>query len=106
MSHVHSNGSAIGAGCPAVAEESVGSAANNSTVEMSENRPVGAASATKRRDKKELDREREAAEYLQRLELDTKRLRADLQNSRQSEQELRLQVRVFFVFGYSFCFLI
>lgn len=51
-----------------------------------------ATSSTKKRDKKELDKEREAAEYLQRLEMDTKRLRADLQTSRASEQELRLQV--------------
>lgn len=47
----------------------------------------------RRREKKEQDKEREAAEYLQRLELDVKRLRVDLQNSRASEQELRLQVR-------------
>lgn len=50
----------------------------------------------RRREKKEQDKEREAAEYLQRLELDVKRLRVDLQNSRASEQELRLQVRYIF----------
>lgn len=82
----------MGAGYIATVEEVV-----NNTTESSENRQVGTVTATtattKKRDKKELDREREAAEYLQRLELDTKRLRADLQSSRQSEQELRLQVR-------------
>lgn len=52
-----------------------------------EPRPVN-----RRREKKEQDKEREAAEYLQRLELDVKRLRIDLQSSRTSEQDLRLQV--------------
>lgn len=46
----------------------------------------------RRREKKEQDKDREAAEYLQRMEMDVKRLRTDLQSSRASEQELRLQV--------------
>lgn len=94
MNHVHTNGTAIGAVCntgtTSVSEE------NSAVMEMSENRPVGSTASvnqvTKKKDKKELDKEREAAEYLQRLEMDTKRLRADLQSSRQSEQELRIQV--------------
>lgn len=54
-----------------------------------EPRPI----TNRRREKKEQDKEREAAEYLQRLEMDVKRLRVDLQSSRASEQELRLQVK-------------
>lgn len=46
----------------------------------------------RRREKKEQDKDREAAEYLQRLETDAKKLRSDLHLSRASEQELRLQV--------------
>lgn len=45
-----------------------------------------------RREKKEQDKERETIEYIQRLETDAKKLRTDLQNSRASEQELRIQV--------------
>lgn len=47
-----------------------------------------------RREKKEQDKERETFEYIQRLESDTKKLRADLQSSRASEQELRIQVGI------------
>lgn len=50
--------------------------------------------STRRKEKKEQDKEKEAFEYLQRLEVDSKRLRADLQSSRASEQELRLQVLI------------
>lgn len=74
VSHAHSNGAAVGAG------------AEDSPVTETEVKP------SRRKEKKEQDKEREAAEYLQRLEMDTKRLRADLQSSRASEQELRLQV--------------
>lgn len=77
VNHSHSNGTAVGAG----AEE-----ATTTTVEPE------AAKNTRRREKKEQDKEREATEYLQRLEMDTKRLRLDLQSSRSSEQDLRLQV--------------
>lgn len=45
-----------------------------------------------RREKKEQDKERETIEYIQRLESDAKKLRVDLQSSRASEQELRIQV--------------
>ncbi|CAH1966343.1 unnamed protein product [Acanthoscelides obtectus] len=45
-----------------------------------------------KKEKREQDKDREANEYLQRLESDAKRLRSDLQSSRASEQELRLQV--------------
>ncbi|KAB0793090.1 hypothetical protein PPYR_12710 [Photinus pyralis] len=72
--HSHTNGSAIGAG----SEEFVAS-------EL-ENKP------SKRRERKEQDKDRDTLEYLQRLETDGRRLKTDLQNSRQSEQELRLQV--------------
>lgn len=48
----------------------------------------------KKRDRREQDKEREAHEYLQRLETETRRLKSDLQQSRSSEQDLRLQVRV------------
>lgn len=73
INHSHSNGAAIGV----VLEES--------TIE-SESR------STRRREKKEQDKEKEAAEYLQRIEMESKRLRIELQTSRTSEQELRLQV--------------
>lgn len=74
LNHSHTNGAAVGAG-----------ADEFSTVEP-ETRP------SRRREKKEQEKEREAIEYLQRLEADLKKLRADLQTSRQSEQDLRLQV--------------
>ncbi|XP_018576568.1 macoilin isoform X2 [Anoplophora glabripennis] len=74
VSHSHSNGSAIGAGMEDTAPQEP------------EPKP------TRKREKKEQDKEREAAEYLQRLETDAKKLRTDLQSSRASEQELRLQV--------------
>lgn len=78
----HSNGNVVGA---AVAEENTES-------------DVTAKTQTSRRKERhrEVDREqKEAAEYLQRLETDAKRLRADLQSSRASEQELRAQVSNF-----------
>lgn len=75
----HSNGAAVGAGAEEV------------TTPEPEIRPTPPPN-TRKREKKEQDKEREAAEYLQRLEMDAKRLRTDLQSSRQSEQELRLQV--------------
>lgn len=50
------------------------------------------AQTIRRKEKKEHDKEREQNEYIQRLETDVKRIRNDLQNSRASEQELRLQV--------------
>ncbi|XP_063916196.1 macoilin isoform X2 [Zophobas morio] len=74
--HAHTNGAAVGAGAEEAAQE----------------HEQRAAAAARRREKKEQDKEREAAEYLQKLEADAKRLRADLQSSRASEQELRLQV--------------
>ncbi|XP_044253573.1 macoilin [Tribolium madens] len=83
VNHSHSNGTAVGAG----AEELTSTTATmTATIQEHETRP------TRRREKKEQDKEREAAEYLQKLEADAKRLRADLQSSRASEQELRLQV--------------
>lgn len=72
MNHVHSNGSVVGL--------------DDSVPQEHEHKQ------TKRREKKEQDKEREAIEYLQRLETDAKKLRTDLQSSRASEQELRLQV--------------
>lgn len=75
VSHSHSNGAAVGAGAEDVPPQEP------------EPRPT-----TRRREKREQDKEREAAEYLQRLETDAKKLRVDLQSSRASEQELRLQV--------------
>lgn len=48
--------------------------------------------APRKRDKREQEKEREAAEYLQRIETESRKLRSDLQSSRASEQELRLQV--------------
>lgn len=78
----HSNGAAVGAGAEEV------------TTPEPETRPTPVPN-TRRREKKEQDKEREATEYLQRLESDAKRLRTDLQSSRQSEQELRLQVRFY-----------
>ncbi|KRT78572.1 hypothetical protein AMK59_8581 [Oryctes borbonicus] len=74
VNHPHVNGVAIGASTEEI------------TIVEPEVRP------TRRREKKEQDKEREASEYLQRLEMDSKRLRVDLQSSRTSEQELRLQV--------------
>lgn len=88
VNHSHTNGTAVGPGCT---EETVVTSSETSTVGVTVTTAPSTVS-TKKRDKKELDREREAAEYLQRLEMDTKRLRNDLQSSRASEQELRLQV--------------
>lgn len=79
INHSHSNGSAVGV----LLEE---------TQSDPEPRPQ------RRREKKEQDKEREAAEYLQRMEMETKRLRCDLQSSRASEQELRLQVNILFIY--------
>ncbi|KAK9887915.1 hypothetical protein WA026_000218 [Henosepilachna vigintioctopunctata] len=76
INHSHSNGSAVGAGADEVSHH----------VEPEPRHPP------RKREKREQDKEREAAEYLQRLETDVKRLRSDLQSSRASEQELRLQV--------------
>lgn len=56
--------------------------------------PEPESKPTRRREKKEQEKEREAAEYLQRLESDAKRLRNELNASRASEQELRLQVYI------------
>ncbi|KAF5291422.1 hypothetical protein FQR65_LT01733 [Abscondita terminalis] len=72
--HVHTNGTALGAG------------SEDFIAHEPENRP------TRRREKKEQDKDKEALEYLQRLETDNRKLKTDLQSSRQSEQELRLQV--------------
>ncbi|KAJ8959099.1 hypothetical protein NQ318_022356 [Aromia moschata] len=82
----HSNGHAVGAGAP---EEPPSSP---SAGRQHQEAPEPARPSTRRREKREQDKEREAAEYLQRLEGDARRLRADLQASRASEQELRLQV--------------
>nr|XP_023025770.1 macoilin-like [Leptinotarsa decemlineata] len=73
VNHSHSNGSVVN---PAIED----------LQQESEPKP------TRRREKKEQDKEREAAEYLLRLESDAKKLRSDLHISRASEQELRLQV--------------
>lgn len=83
VNHSHTNGAAVGSGT--AAEESAATPAPAPS-EAPETRP------SRRKEKKEQDKEREANEYLQRLEMDTKRLRSDLQSSRASEQELRLQV--------------
>ncbi|KAG5888951.1 hypothetical protein JTB14_012210 [Gonioctena quinquepunctata] len=73
VNHSHSNGSVV----------------NHQAIEdVQESEPK----PTRRREKREQDKEREAAEYLQRLESDAKKLRSDLHSSRASEQELRLQV--------------
>lgn len=75
----HSNGNAVGAG---ISEET----------SLTEN-DVSTKAQNRRKERHREEREaREAAEYLQRLEMDSKRLRADLQSSRASEQELRAQV--------------
>lgn len=77
ISH-HSNGNAVGAG---ISEET-----NLADSDLN--------TKARRKERHREEREaKEAAEYLQRLETDTKRLRADLQCSRASEQELRAQVR-------------
>lgn len=75
----HSNGNAIGAG---ITEET--SLQDNDISTKEKNRRK-----ERHREEKEA---KEAAEYLQRLEMDTKRLRADLLSSKSSEQELRAQV--------------
>lgn len=77
VNHSHTNGNAVGSGAEEVAT------------------PEPEVRPSRRKEKKEQDKEREAAEYLQKLEMDTKRLRSDLQSSRSSEQELRLQVRCY-----------
>ncbi|XP_060522754.1 macoilin-1 isoform X2 [Cylas formicarius] len=83
-SNQHSNGSIVAA---------EGSTTTDDAAE-SESKPTHSISkilhcATRRREKREPDREHE---YLQRLELESKRLRTELQQSRASEQELRIQV--------------
>lgn len=76
----HTNGSVVGV---AVVEEVI--VESDVSVKTQNNR--------RKERHREADREaKEAAEYLQRLENDAKRLRADLQSSRASEQELRAQV--------------
>lgn len=87
MSHPHSNGTVVGAG--AATDEASSPSEQPAEPRQSAAAAAAAAAAARRREKKEQDREREAAEYLQRLETDAKRLRADLQSSRASEQELR-----------------
>ncbi|KAL3274663.1 hypothetical protein HHI36_016043 [Cryptolaemus montrouzieri] len=77
VNHSHSNGLAVSSGV----EESC-----HHPVEVEQRAPP------RKKEKREQDKEREAAEYLQRLETDVKRLRSDLHSSRNSEQELRLQV--------------
>lgn len=74
VNHSHTNGNAVGAG------------ADDFTIPELETR------SSRRREKKEQDKDKEAVEYLQRLETDLKKIRTDLQSSRQSEQDLRLQV--------------
>lgn len=74
INHSHTNGVALGTGVEEI------------TSIETEVKP------TRRREKKEQDKEKETLEYLQRLEMDAKKLRVDLQSSRASEQELRLQV--------------
>ncbi|CAH0563797.1 unnamed protein product [Brassicogethes aeneus] len=87
-SHAHSNGAVVGAGADDHHQDA--------EVATPPAQPQGQRSAqSNRRSKKEqqeLNKDREANEYLQRLETDAKRLRIELQGSRQSEQELRLQV--------------
>ena len=73
VNHSYTNGTVVGAGT----EEVV---------------PEPEPKASRKREKKELDKERENAEYMQKLESDIKKLRLDLQSSRNSEQELRIQV--------------
>ncbi|XP_066140144.1 macoilin-1 [Euwallacea fornicatus] len=65
---------------------------NGSVVDFHDEAPDHEPRQTKKRDKREQDKEREAHEYLQRLETETRRLKSDLQQSRASEQELRIQV--------------
>ncbi|KAF7266565.1 macoilin-1 [Rhynchophorus ferrugineus] len=65
---------------------------NGSVVEIHEESTEPEPKPTRRREKKEQDKEREAQEYLQRLEAETRKLKSDLQQSRASEQELRIQV--------------
>ncbi|XP_019758630.2 macoilin-1 isoform X1 [Dendroctonus ponderosae] len=65
---------------------------NGSVVDFHEETTDHEPKQVKRRDRREQDKEREAHEYLQRLETDTRRLKSDLQQSRASEQDLRLQV--------------
>lgn len=81
VSH-HSNGNAVGAG---ISEET--SLIENEASTKAQNR---------RKERMREEREaKEAADYLQRLEMDTKRLRTDLQSSRANESELRAQVNTF-----------
>ncbi|XP_030750477.1 macoilin-1 [Sitophilus oryzae] len=65
---------------------------NGSVVELHEEVTEPEPKQTRRKEKKEQDKEREAQEYLQRLETESRRLRSDLVQSRASEQELRIQV--------------
>lgn len=82
----HSNGNAVGAG---ISEET----------SLLEN-DVSTKARRKERHREEREA-KEAAEYLQRLETDTKRLRTDLQSSRSSEQELRAQVCDVFIVKFT-----
>ncbi|CAG9773860.1 unnamed protein product [Ceutorhynchus assimilis] len=65
---------------------------NGSVVDIHEEPTEHEPKQAKKRDRREQDKEREAHEYLQKLESESKRLRSDLQQSRASEQELRIQV--------------
>lgn len=65
---------------------------NGSVVDFNEETTDPEPRQAKKKDRREQDKEREAQEYHQKLETETKRLKSDLQQSRASEQELRIQV--------------
>lgn len=65
---------------------------NGSVVDFNEETTDPEPRQAKKKDRREQDKERETHEYLQKLETETKRLKSDLQQSRASEQELRIQV--------------
>ncbi|KAL1494375.1 hypothetical protein ABEB36_009984 [Hypothenemus hampei] len=68
------------------------SQSHSSVVDLQEETTDHEPRQAKKRERREQDKDREAQEYLQRLETESKRLKAELQQSRASEQELRLQV--------------
>lgn len=90
INYSHTNGTAAGV---STAVDDTVTTSSSSVPQETEHKQT---KNSRREKNKEQDKERETVEYIQRLESDSKKLRADLQSSRASEQELRIQVGLFF----------